>query len=198
MFMPISASMVEFREHYTIAPVPHLNVFLGSKASRVASPMKISSDSISEMTTKPDRPSHGALRLRWPCRSSSPSEAEPGGRPKPRKSSEVSVGDRAVEDEGQEGQRRHHGVGQEVPEHDRAVGDAERPRGVDIFEVARAQELGPHDADEGDPGEQQHQAEQDEEAGRQHGRHDQQQIEHGDRRPDLDEALEQKVDQPPK
>ena len=40
---------------------------------------------------KPEMPSQGALRLRWPCFKSSPSEAEPGGRPKPRKSSEVSV-----------------------------------------------------------------------------------------------------------
>ena len=59
--------------------------------------------------------------------------------------------DRAVEDERQEGQRRHHGVGQQVAEHDRAVGHAERPRRVDIFEVAGAQELGAHDADEARP-----------------------------------------------
>ena len=51
------------------------NVLRGSKASRTASPTKISSDSISEMTTKPVRPSHGAWRLRLPCASSSPSEA---------------------------------------------------------------------------------------------------------------------------
>jgi hypothetical protein len=66
-------------------------------------------------------------------------------------------------------------------------------RRVDVFEVAGAQELGAHHADERDPGEQQHDAEQDEEAGRQHGRHDQQQVEHRDRRPDLDEALEEQV-----
>ena len=62
----------------------HLNVLRGSKASRVASPTKTSSDSISEMTTNPDMPSQGALRLRCACFSNSPSEAEPGGRPKPR------------------------------------------------------------------------------------------------------------------
>ena len=39
----------------------------------------------------------------------------------------------------------------------------------------------------------QHQPEQDEEAGRQDGGDDQQQIEHRDRRPDFDEALEEKV-----
>src|SRR5690606_30150571 len=70
---------------------PQPKVLRGSKASRVASPMKISRDSISEITKKPVRPSQGARRLFWPCLSSSPSEADPGGRPKPRKSSEVSV-----------------------------------------------------------------------------------------------------------
>jgi hypothetical protein len=49
-----------------------------------------------------------------------------------------------------------------------------------------------------DPGKQQHQPKQDEEAGRQDRRDDQQQIEHRDRRPDFDEALEDQVVQPPK
>src|SRR5690606_22805898 len=71
--------------------VPHWQVLRGSKASRVASPMKMSRDSISEMLANPVRPSQGARRLFWPCFSSSPSEGDPGGRPKPRKSSEVSV-----------------------------------------------------------------------------------------------------------
>ena len=42
-------------------------------------------------TTKAVSPSQGACRLDLPWLISSPSEAEPGGRPKPRKSSEVSV-----------------------------------------------------------------------------------------------------------
>ena len=67
------------------------NVFRGSKASRTASPMKISSESMNATVKKPVRPSHGAWMLALPCASSSPSEGEPGGRPKPRKSSEVSV-----------------------------------------------------------------------------------------------------------
>ena len=53
--------------------------------------MKISSDSMIEMTKNPVSPSHGAWMLSLPCASISPSEGEPGGRPKPRKSSEVSV-----------------------------------------------------------------------------------------------------------
>jgi hypothetical protein len=53
--------------------------------------MKISSDSMIEMVKNAVSPSHGACRLRLPCAISSPSEAEPGGSPKPRKSSEVSV-----------------------------------------------------------------------------------------------------------
>src|SRR5690606_25466668 len=71
--------------------VTHWKVFLGSKASRTASPMKISRLSMIEMAKKPVRPSHGAWILSLPWASSSPSEGDPGGRPKPRKSSEVSV-----------------------------------------------------------------------------------------------------------
>src|SRR5580692_4271933 len=71
--------------------VAHLNVFRGSKASRTASPMKIKSDSISATVKKPVRPSHGACTFDLACDSNSPSEGEPGGRPKPRKSSAVSV-----------------------------------------------------------------------------------------------------------
>src|ERR1700757_4321852 len=55
------------------------NVFRGSKASRTASPMKISSDSMIATAKKPVRPSHGACTLALPCDNSSPSEGEPGG-----------------------------------------------------------------------------------------------------------------------
>src|SRR6266446_10732074 len=70
---------------------PYLNVLRGSKASRAASPMKISSDSMIATEKKPARPSQGACTFALACDSNSPSEAEPGGRPKPRKSSAVSV-----------------------------------------------------------------------------------------------------------
>src|SRR5882762_9580533 len=40
---------------------------------------------------KPASPSHGAWMLVLPCDSNSPSDGEPGGRPKPRKSSAVNV-----------------------------------------------------------------------------------------------------------
>src|SRR5580692_9630321 len=69
----------------------HAYVFRGSNASRTASPTKINSDSISATVKKPVRPSHGACTLALPCDSNSPSDGEPGGRPKPRKSSAVSV-----------------------------------------------------------------------------------------------------------
>src|SRR5438309_11856479 len=65
--------------------------FRGSKASRTASPMKMRSESMTASTTKPVRPSQGAWRFALPWARISPSEAEPGGRPKPRKSSDVSV-----------------------------------------------------------------------------------------------------------
>src|SRR5258707_14997896 len=69
----------------------HLNVLRGSNASRTASPMKISSDSMMATVKKPVKPSHGAWMLALACDSNSPSEGEPGGSPKPRKSSAVSV-----------------------------------------------------------------------------------------------------------
>src|SRR4051812_1549064 len=53
--------------------------------------MKISSDSMIATEKKPARPSHGACTLDFACDSNSPSEGEPGGRPKPRKSSAVNV-----------------------------------------------------------------------------------------------------------
>src|SRR5690606_1500239 len=69
----------------------HWKVFRGSKASRTASPVKIRSDSRIASVKKPVRPSHGACTLALPCASISPSDGEPGGGPKPRKSSAVSV-----------------------------------------------------------------------------------------------------------
>lgn len=42
------------------SPSLHLNVFLGSKASRTASPTKISNDSMIDIVKKAVRPSHGA------------------------------------------------------------------------------------------------------------------------------------------
>src|SRR3984957_8446246 len=70
---------------------PYRNDLRGSNASRTASPMKIKSDSMMATAKKPVKPSHGAWTLALPCDSSSPSEGEPGGNPKPRKSSAVSV-----------------------------------------------------------------------------------------------------------
>src|SRR6195256_3078016 len=69
----------------------HLNVLRGSNASRTASPMKIRSDSMMATAKKPVKPSHGAWTLDLPCDSNSPSDGEPGGNPKPRKSSAVIV-----------------------------------------------------------------------------------------------------------
>src|SRR6516164_11855587 len=68
----------------------HLKVLRGSNASRTASPMKIRSDIMMAMVKNPEIPSHGAWMFDLPCCSISPSDGEPGGRPKPRKSSAVS------------------------------------------------------------------------------------------------------------
>src|SRR3954449_3593571 len=72
-------------------PQRYLNVLRGSKASRTASPIKIRSDSMIATEKNPVKPSHGACTLALPCDNSSPSDGEPGGSPKPRKSSAVSV-----------------------------------------------------------------------------------------------------------
>src|SRR3954467_11221320 len=53
--------------------------------------MKTSSEGMIPTEKKPVKPSHGACTLDLPCDKSSPSDGEPGGRPKPRKSSAVSV-----------------------------------------------------------------------------------------------------------
>src|SRR4029079_17525699 len=53
--------------------------------------MKIRSDSMIATEKKPEKPSQGACTLDLACDSNSPSEGDPGGRPKPRKSSAVSV-----------------------------------------------------------------------------------------------------------
>src|ERR1700716_1367939 len=69
----------------------YLKVLRGSNASRAASPMKIRSDSMIATAKKPVKPSQGACTLALACDSNSPSDGEPGGSPKPRKSSAVSV-----------------------------------------------------------------------------------------------------------
>src|SRR5689334_11610159 len=64
--------------------------------------MKINNDSMTDMVKKAVKPSHGAWRLFLPCEIISPSDGEPGGKPKPRKSSEVSV---AIEPERMKGRK---------------------------------------------------------------------------------------------
>src|SRR5262249_24926836 len=69
----------------------HRKVFLGSRASRAASPMKMSSVNSPAIEVNAARPSHGACRLPLPGASNWPGDAEPGGSPSPRKSSAVSA-----------------------------------------------------------------------------------------------------------
>ena len=66
-----------------------LNVFRGSSASRMASPMKIASDRMMDTEIKPEMPSQGASRCFFPSSRSSPSDGDPGGIPRPKKSSAV-------------------------------------------------------------------------------------------------------------
>ena len=72
-----------------------------------------------------------------PCASSSPSEGEPGGRPKPRKSSEVSVVIEPTRMNGRKVSVATMAFGSRCRNMMVRVGDAERARGVDIFEIAR-------------------------------------------------------------
>ena len=81
-----------------------------------------------------------------------------------------------------------------MPPHDPPVGDAQGAGGVDILEVAGAQELGADDADQAHPGEQQQDAEQHPEVGGNHRGDDQQQVERGHRGPDFDQALGDEID----
>ena len=80
-----------------------------------------------------------------------------------------------------------------MPGHDGGVGDSEGAGGTDVFEVAATQELGADHAGEGHPGEDQQEAEQDPEAGREDAAEDDEKIEVRHAGPDLDEALEQQV-----
>src|SRR6185437_6243302 len=75
---------------------------------------------------------------------------------------------RRRDDERQERHGRHHGVRQQMPEHDGSIGDAERPRRHDVFEVTSAQKFRAHEANQRDPGEQQEDSQQHEKAGHQH------------------------------
>src|SRR5690606_20777029 len=65
--------------------------FLGSKASRAASPMNTSRLSMIANTAKAAMPSQGACRLDFAWATSSPSDGEPAAKPNPRKSSAVRV-----------------------------------------------------------------------------------------------------------
>ena len=172
----------------------HRKVFRGSKASRTASPTKTSSDSMSETTTKPVMPSQGALQIALALRQQLAKRGRARRQAEAEKVERRQGDDRGRGDERHEGQGRHHGVGQEVLEHDLGIGQAEGACRADIFEIAAAQELGPDDADERGPGEQQHDGEQDPEVRGDEGGEDDQQIEGRDRGPDLDEPLEEEVD----
>src|SRR5579872_1321962 len=81
-----------------------------------------------------------------------------------------------------------------MAEHDHGIGNAERARRLDIFEIAATQKLRTHEADQRDPGKQRQDAEQDEKAGRQHRGYDEEDVKLGNRIPDFDEALKTKID----
>src|SRR5689334_360536 len=61
---------------------------------------------------------------------------------------------RRRQDERQERHGRNHRVRKQMPVHDGGVGNAERPRGLDVFEIAAAQKFRTNEANERHPGEQ--------------------------------------------
>ena len=145
------------------------------------------------MLKKPVSPSHGACTLAFPCDSNSPSDGEPGGRPKPRKSSAVRSHHRRRQNERQKSHGRDHGIWQQMPENNDRIRHPESARRLDIFEIAAAQKFRADQTDQRHPGKQKQYPEQDEEPRHKNRRNDQQQIERWDGSPYLDEALEQKI-----
>ncbi|VDO18304.1 unnamed protein product, partial [Brugia timori] len=95
--------------------------------------------------------------------------------------------------ERQEGDDRHHAVGQDVAPHDLQVAHAERARGAHVVHLAVAQELGAHVVGQRHPAEQAQQHEQQQHAGREDGAEDDQQVELGHRTPDLEQPLQEQV-----
>ncbi len=132
--------------------------------------------------------------LALPCDSSSPSEGEPGGKPKPRKSSAVSV---ITDDDTINGRN--------VMVATMALGsrcrnimtafDTPSARAAWMYSKLRPRRNSARTSPTSDTqGKQQQDAQQHEEARHQHRRQDQKQIERGDRGPDFDDALEAEID----
>ena len=172
----------------------HASTLRGFKASRTASPMNTSSAIIAAITMKPVKASHGALRLFLPWSKQLAQRRRTRRQAVAQEVERGQGGHGAGQDEGQVGEGGGHGVGQDVPHHDARVQHAERAGGADIVEIAPAQEFRPHVAHQRGPAEQQHDGEQDPEAGLHQARQDDQEIERRQARPDLEEALEGKVD----
>ena len=130
-----------------------------SKASRSASPMKVSSSSVSTSTTNVGTEIHHASRLSLPWRSSSPSDGSAGHA----EAEEVERGeeqDRGAHPERQERDHRRHRIGQHVAADDLPVRQAHRARRLHELEIAVAQEFGAHVVGQADPAEQREHAQQ--------------------------------------
>src|SRR5690348_11416194 len=82
-----------------------------------------------------------------------------------------------------------------MAQNDDTVRDTQRACGSDVIEIAGSQELGSHDIDQTHPREQQHQTQEPPEIGLDKARHYDQQVEYGQSRPDLDEALDAEIDE---
>ncbi len=163
--------------------------FLVSNASRSASPMNVSSNSVitQQRKRRKDDPPRVEVRLalahqvaerRHRRRHAEPEEVERSQRE-----------DRRAHAKRQERDDRRHRVRQHVAPDDLPVRQPHRARRLHEFERAVAQELGAHVVRQPDPAEQRQQDQQQQQRRLEDRREDDQQVQLGDRAPDLDEPL---------
>ncbi|MNU92343.1 hypothetical protein D3C71_822550 [compost metagenome] len=91
-------------------------------------------------------------------------------------------------------QGRVHGVGQNVPHDDFAIGQAQCAGGFHVFQIASAQELGTHHVHQRQPGKQRHDPQQPPEIRLDEARENDQQVQHRQPGPDLQQPLTEQVD----
>ena len=177
----------------------------GSNASRTASPMKTTSSSVRNSAPSGKNTSHHFVRFSMPWPISSPQLGVGAGRPKPRKSSATSDADVRDDRERRERDDRRQRIGQDVAEHDRRLGDAGGDGRADVVLGLLAIELAADVVGDAHPLERRQDAIEQPERRLQHlhpardvdGHHDRADdddgVEEGQRRPDLDEALAEQV-----
>ena len=145
------------------------------------------------MTIKPVRPSQGAAKFDFPCNKSSPSEGEPGGKPKPKKSSAVSVVIELLRTKGRNVRVATVAFGRTCLKMIAPLASPSARAALTYSKFRARKNSARTTMHERHPGKQQKNAEQHEEARRDDRGNDDQEIEMRERRPYLDEALEDEI-----